>query len=666
MRRRPVLALLAGTVLAVILPHHGSAARARTGPRNPDFEVGDLTGWTVVSGNAFSAASVTDRPTYADGPFHQHGRFHLYSAVEGDDKTGILESDQFTVDSETISFLVSGGNDPQRLLVQLVAVTGEVLHSQTGPGDEAYVRVTWDVDQLRGMPVFFRLVDATPLGHINLDDIRTVDAQHTDNGLTFTKLGQDNQPAWGSLPAAEVYAADPHRPQFHYTPYQGWINDPNGLIEWRGRHHLFAQYYPERPQWGPMHWAHADGDDPVHFRNLPIALRPPALGRDESGIFSGSAVDDGGVLTLVYTIYTDPDAHPGAIAETVGIATSTDGVRFLPYPRNPVIDRPPPSSEAGFRDPKVFRDHHDGRWKMVIGSGDGRHGKIHLYASDDLRRWDYLGVLLAGDDGPMWECPSLFEMGGRWVVTYSVLDSAETTYVVGDFDGRRFTPRRNGKVDHGPDFFAAQHYEDSSGRALLVGWLDSWEGKHPSRINGYAGALSVARELFIASDGGLGSRAVSEMDNVRTVDALEGPASGLVGGDGRLIARGDALDVRLLLNLALSDMRGCTVAVHSSGEERTELRYNMADRTLTLDTSRSGYGTAHIRTVRIIPNPLGRLDLRLLIDRSTVEVFIGDGTAMSARVYPRYAESRDVSLEPQGGGAWVEDVLAFRMGSSWR
>lgn len=219
-------------------------------------------------------------------------------------------------------------------------------------------------------------------GHINLDDIRTGCDSLGDKGLNFNVLGQANQPLQNTstLPVAQLNALDPIRPQFHYTPYQGWINDPAGLIEWNGRHQLFSQFNPAAPQWGPMHWSHADSPDAVHWHELPVALTPPHPEHpaDASGRFTGSAVldKDTGALQLIFTDFTDVSVHPNVPPEVVSSATSTDGINFSLYSGNPVIAGPPSGSESGFRDPKVFRDTTDNTWKMVVGSGDTTSGKV--------------------------------------------------------------------------------------------------------------------------------------------------------------------------------------------------------------------------------------------------------------------------------------------------
>ncbi|MET9507922.1 GH32 C-terminal domain-containing protein [Streptomyces flavidovirens] len=673
--RAPKLITAAALLVAALTPISANAAprpapRLATGPVNPGFETGDLTGWTVTEGTAFGPRSVTDAATYWGGPFHHKGQRHLWGfAAAGDEATGTLKSSSFTAPS-SLSFLIAGGWDPERLYVALVRDSdGKQLLKQTGMDDEAYVRILWDTSRWRGQAVHLEVVDRKGGGgdgawaHINLDDVRTQNAARDDNGLTFRTLGQANQPAAASHDYAD-YAADPLRPQFHYTPYQGWINDPNGVIQFRGRHHLFSQYYPDAPKWGPMHWAHADSPDAVRWRELPVALTPPprATPTDNTGIFSGSAVDDNGTLTVAYTKFTDTAARPGATPETVEIATSTDGVNFTAGTE--VVSQPPAGSSAGFRDPKLFRDPTDNRWKMVIGSGDGGHGKVQLYASDDLRSWTYAGVLAEGDsaDGPMWECPDFFPVGDKWVLLYSA--DNKQFYETGTYDGKTFHSEKKGLLDAGSDFYAAQHYRDDRGRDLAVAWMSDWKAKEPTRVNGWAGAQSVHRELFLRPDGGLGSRPVAELATLATGRIAE-VRDKTVSGAWRL-GRGDTSRLKAVVDLKATTADTVVVRLKASGAEATELRYTKSTATLTLDTTKAGYGTTGTWSAQVPAAADGTLTLDVLTDRSSVEVFTGDGTALTARVYPRYRESDAVEFSAGGGGeVRLKSATLTRLGSSW-
>ena len=79
-----------------------------------------------------------------------------------------------------------------------------------------------------------------------------------------------------------------YRPQIHFSPKEGWMNDPNGMVYYNNQYHLYFQYYPNSSVWGPMHWGHATSKDLVHWQEQPIALYPDSLGY----IFSGSVVAD--------------------------------------------------------------------------------------------------------------------------------------------------------------------------------------------------------------------------------------------------------------------------------------------------------------------------------------------------------------------------------------
>ena len=203
-----------------------------------------------------------------------------------------------------------------------------------------------------------------------------------------------------------------YRPQFHFTPPAHWMNDPNGLVYFNGKFHLFYQYYPEATVWGPMHWGHAVSYDLMHWEQLPIALYPDALG----WIFSGSALIDtqntaGFGKNAMIAIFT---YHNGEIwksgkknTESQGIAYSLDeGKTWVKYDKNPVLND---SGEQDFRDPKVFWNPSTQLWNMVLAVGD----HIRIFSSPNLKEWkkesDFKPNIDFKDLG-VWECPDLIRV----------------------------------------------------------------------------------------------------------------------------------------------------------------------------------------------------------------------------------------------------------------
>ena len=664
-------------VLSTAIPRTTSChSNHYAGPVNPSFETGNIDGWTVVSGDAFGNASVSSASSYWGGPFNQVGKDFLWGITQsGEAAVGVLRSSTFQA-SSVMSFLVGGGWDPVNLYIGLVRDSdSNLLFSQTGTDDEALIRIIWDTSAYAGENVHMIVYDnstATSWGHINLDDVRTGCDALGDGGLTFNVLGQDNQPSQTStsLSTPQLYASDSLRPQFHYTPYQGWINDPCALIEWKGRYQLFSQFNPAAPLWGPMHWSHVDSSDAVHWRELPVALYPPYPDNplDTSGRYTGSAVldKDNGALQVIFTDATDTALHPNALPEVVSTAKSTDGINFPLYSGNPVIAAPPPDSPSGFRDPKVFLDPTDNTWKLVVGSGDTTSGKVQLYKSTDpnLLTWEYIGVLFEGDGstGTMWECPNFFPLDGKWVLFYG--GDGVGWYEVGTFNGTKFTSEKIGLLDAGPDSYATQWFIDSAGRNLVITWMGNWAtSKWPSRVNGWAGAQSVTRELFIRDDGGLGSRPI---DQVATLGNGAAQHLGQTDVHGTIsVGSSNTARLQMTVDLASTNAPAFTVQLHSSSAESVLLTYYVANTTLALDTTNAGYGQAGVWTAVIDVPSNKTLTIDVLLDRSSVEIFTGDGTAMTATVFPRYQESTDVKIVSHGGKTAFDSIALTPFGSTW-
>lgn len=283
--------------------------------------------------------------------------------------------------------------------------------------------------------------------------------------------------------------------QYHFEPQRGWMNDPNGLCYFKGQYHAFFQHNPYAPKWDTMHWGHAVSKDLIHWTETDIALYPDREYEDKGGCYSGSAMEKDGKLHLFYTGVSH------RLGQAQAMAYSEEGLHFVKYEGNPVIPHAPFIAEGSvtkdFRDPKVIDAF--GRYYMVCGTCRDGVGQVLLYVSENLTEWKYLGVAYESDKfGGTLECPDLYPLGDRWVLMFSAMKPtvAATVFVVGDFDGKCFTPERETYSEFGRDFYAPQTLLAPDGRRMMIGWYYHW-GKPLTEGNEVAGALSIPRELSL-------------------------------------------------------------------------------------------------------------------------------------------------------------------------
>ena len=281
--------------------------------------------------------------------------------------------------------------------------------------------------------------------------------------------------------------------QYHFEPKTGWMNDPNGLIFFRGQYHAFFQYNPYAPHWDRMHWGHAVSDDLIHWEEKPIALYPDQWYEDDGGCFSGSAVEKDGRLYLFYTSVSRE------LKQTQSVAYSDDGIHFTKYSGNPVIPVNP-LGYPDFRDPKVTRI--DDTWYMVVGTGDSSAGKVLLFTSEDLLSWDYVGILFEGAEfAHCIECPDFFRLGEKYVLMFSKIGETEraTRFVIGDFRDGKLISDTIQCPEWGIDFYAPQTSQAGS-RRIMIGWMYHW-GKQAPEGCLFAGALTIPRQLRLTTAG---------------------------------------------------------------------------------------------------------------------------------------------------------------------
>jgi beta-fructofuranosidase len=423
---------------------------------------------------------------------------------------------------------------------------------------------------------------------------------------------------------------DPRRPGFHFRPRAGWLNDPNGLIQHAGEYHLFYQHNPDAAAWARMHWGHAVSRDLVRWEHLPIALAPDPVGPDRDGCFSGCAVVDDGRPMLVYT---------GVSPEVQCLAEGSADLRaWRKRPGNPVLAPPPGLELSGFRDPWVWREGDE--WRMALGSGvPDRGGCVLLYRSRDLVRWDPLAPLASGPPEPgrvVWECPCFFPLGDRHVLLVSAVPPGVSRWLVGAWDGERFTPEREGRLDLGHSFYAPQMLADTDGRRIVFGWLREERSAEDQRASGWSGVMSLPRVLALSPEGELRSAPAEQIASLRRA-AISAPPELALGPEPCGLARAETAQLELEARVRLpSRARLSLVLELGRAGERAELTVDRATGELALERAASSLDASTFRLRSAGPLSLGEdelLTLRIFLDRSVLEVW-ANGRCLAARLYP--------------------------------
>lgn len=417
-----------------------------------------------------------------------------------------------------------------------------------------------------------------------------------------------------------------YRLTYHIAAPVGWINDPNGFTYFKGEYHLFYQYYPYDSIWGPMHWGHVTSKDLVNWNYRPTALLP-----EREQCFSGSAVEDDGRLVLIYTGHEITNVEP-FFNQSQYIAFSDDGVNFEKYQGNPVIPAAP-NGNPDFRDPKVWR--HGDHWYVIIGSKTNDNlGRVLLYRSQNLIDWEFLIVLAESDGklGYMWECPDFFELNGKFILLMSpqgiqqegdrFKNMHQTGYIVGEFnyDNFEFKPIADfQELDLGHDFYAAQTME-IFGRRLVVSWFNMWDTERPEAIDGWAGAMTIVRQLQLREDNRLIQTPVPEMEQLRETIANNGlwpPGSSFEYGKAAEILVTGYMNKNIVLLLT-----------GNKGGGKVWLKWNPKEKKVIVDREDD------IRQVTIVSND-EELFWHIYLDTSSLELFCNDGEAVfSTRVFP--------------------------------
>ncbi|MFN4244018.1 MAG: glycoside hydrolase family 32 protein [Tepidisphaerales bacterium] len=433
-----------------------------------------------------------------------------------------------------------------------------------------------------------------------------------------------------------------YRPRWHVSG-RPWMNDPIPFY-WEGDWHVFFQHNPAGPSFGEMCWGHVVSRDLVHWALLPPAIVPSRDGCDRRGCWTGSVI---GALGGFWMFYTAIAAFEPELRQTQALATSEDLLTWEKYAGNPVVHGKPAGVPGGagncFRDPCVWAER-DGSFAMAVGgeAADGSGGRLLLYRSDDLLRWRYAGVMYAGTPatGRDFECPDVFELDGRAVL----LSSRGRTWAhVGERVGDVLRIERAEPLE-GERFYAGKTASDGR-RRLLWGWVMD-DGALPGEptspevmARGWAGVLSLPRELYWTGDGRLGQRPVAELAALRKGPADVREGLGRPGEALWLEGVGEELGASLELEVH---------AGLDGAEDVLEVVVRADGRTGAGCAVRVGRGWLESGAGRVRRGPGAEVTLRVYVDVSVVEAFC-DGAAVTARTYPARPDAGGVYLRGTGG-----------------
>lgn len=419
------------------------------------------------------------------------------------------------------------------------------------------------------------------------------------------------------------------RQRYHFMAEEGWINDPNGLIFFKGKYHFFYQYNPYDTYWGAMHWGHAVSNDLLHWDYLPMALAPSETydNDEQGGCFSGSAIEWKGRLYLFYTGTTKTQE---GFVQSQCLAWSDDGINFEKYEGNPIIHAPSWIEKDNFRDPKVWSNGN--MFYMVCGGKKGNFAEALLYRSTNLTDWEFVNVMFEsrGEYGYMFECPDFFHIGDLDVITFSPMGLGERTviYNVGklNYETGKFRQIHTGEIDWGFDYYAPQSFLDGQGRRIMVAWSNAWDWMPwwkdwgPTHREGWCGSFNIPREVKLMPDYSLQFMPISELASIQYDKKIQYDVE---TKDELILEAGDGIsgEIKLVVDLERTTASKIELFLRDNGKRAAILKLDLINEEIYLDRNQADDWNGGVTRSFLLTEGKTELDIDILLDQSSIEVF---------------------------------------------
>ena len=498
-----------------------------------------------------------------------------------------------------------------------------------------------------------------------------------------------NFPTYDTFPMYERVGYDQSlRPQFHFTSRVGWINDPNGMVHDDGEWHLCFQHYAKGNASGPKSWGNAVSRDLMHWTQLPHAINPYPNVIDPRGndhaIWSGSAVVDeinalgkqkGDVKTL-FAIFTA--TQKGACFQGGAFSTDKGRAWTLINGGKPIIDHQA-DGEGAQRDPCVFYHAPTKSYVLIMMIG-GKERAVRLWQSTDLLNW----TKLCDIPDKAAECINMYAVpldgdakNLKWVIA-----DAGTKYEIGDFDGKKWTglgdKDKSGKrlkFEYGDSYYASQRFNQApDNRVVHIGWLRSKQD-YPFVAAGmpFTQQLSIPAEITLRTTPEgirMFRNPVKEIATLYT-KSFKAENLSVEAANSKLAALNPEL-----IDLSIAFVPAGDLTLNVRG---LPIRYDAANKefifnnTARVEAEKAGMSATPAKKQKpvkdgcaAIPAPEvdGRVRLRVLVDRASLELFVNDGQAAASFVVVPDPKNRTLSVTA-GPGLNIASLEVNELKSCW-
>lgn len=508
----------------------------------------------------------------------------------------------------------------------------------------------------------------------------------TTQGRASVREASDDA-CWKNIRLSDTFDTsntEKYRPAFHHTPLYGWMNDPNGMFYKDGVWHLYYQYNPYGSKWQNMSWGHSTSTDLVNWEHHPVAIEPNSLGQ----VFSGSCVVDsdntaGFGKDAVIALYTS-----AGINQMQSLAYSTDnGETFIIYPGNPII-----TLESEARDPNMFWNDETKEWNLLLA-----HALDHemlIFTSPDLKEWTLQSAFGKGlgAQGGVWECPDMRHLPvegtdeSKWVLICNLnpggpFGGSAAQYFTGDFDGRKFTADTDSEgnvptkwMDYGKDHYATVSWSGApDGRNVVIGWMSNWQYAAEVPTHQYRSANTLPRDisLFKGADGQYYLRTVPSPELLALRDHRTVSAKGKSFGKSPVkFALPEANDGICEINLTLNARKAdkVTITLANRQGEKVDMTFDPAASTFSFDRTQSGITDFSHDFPAVVTAPTLRnstsQSLRIFVDRSSIEVFDGEGNFVLTNLVFPGSPYTTLSLSADGGKASLNSLEIYSIKTS--